>query len=97
MEPVLCHVLELRGGRASAGAGIGPGMLRCTWHYQAYCTRVGGGPFPSEPMDIEAEAAPGRQMSRKGREIGTHDFTKRRCGWFRCSRAQTVQDPDQLA
>ena len=36
-------------GQAAAGAGIGPGML----HYvlgitKAYCTRVGGGPFPSE-------------------------------------------------
>ena len=69
-------------GQASAGAGIGPGML----HYvlgitKAYCTRVGGGPFPSE-LDIEAEGAPGRQMSRKGREIGTVTGRKRRCGWF---------------
>jgi len=36
-------------GNAAAGAGVGPGML----HYilgitKAYCTRVGGGPFPTE-------------------------------------------------
>jgi len=35
-------------GQAAAGSGIGPGML----HYvlgitKAYCTRVGGGPFPT--------------------------------------------------
>ncbi|WP_263773001.1 adenylosuccinate synthase [Propionivibrio soli] len=69
-------------GQASAGAGIGPGML----HYvlgitKAYCTRVGGGPFPSE-LDIEAVGTPGYQMSQKGREFGTVTGRKRRCGWF---------------
>jgi adenylosuccinate synthase len=69
-------------GQASAGAGVGPGML----HYvlgitKAYCTRVGGGPFPSE-LDIETNATPGHQMSDKGREIGTVTRRKRRCGWF---------------
>ncbi len=69
-------------GQASAGAGVGPNML----HYvlgitKAYCTRVGGGPFPSE-LDIETEATPGHQMSDKGREIGTVTRRKRRCGWF---------------
>lgn len=69
-------------GQAAAGTGIGPGML----HYvlgitKAYCTRVGGGPFPSE-LDIETEGTPGYQMSNKGREIGTVTRRKRRCGWF---------------
>ncbi len=69
-------------GQASAGAGIGPGML----HYvlgitKAYCTRVGGGPFPSE-LDIETVGLPGHQMSQKGREFGTVTGRKRRCGWF---------------
>jgi len=69
-------------GQASAGAGVGPNML----HYvlgitKAYCTRVGGGPFPSE-LDIETDATPGHQMSDKGREIGTVTKRKRRCGWF---------------
>jgi len=45
-------------GNASAGAGVGPGML----HYvlgitKAYCTRVGGGPFPTE-LDWEKKAPP---------------------------------------
>jgi adenylosuccinate synthase len=69
-------------GQASAGAGIGPGML----HYvlgitKAYCTRVGGGPFPSE-LDIETPGQPGYQMSQVGREFGTVTGRKRRCGWF---------------
>ena len=69
-------------GQASAGAGVGPGML----HYvlgitKAYCTRVGGGPFPSE-LDIETAGTPGQQMSEKGREFGTVTGRKRRCGWF---------------
>ena len=69
-------------GQASAGTGVGPGML----HYvlgitKAYCTRVGSGPFPSE-LDIETEGVPGYQMSNKGREFGTVTGRKRRCGWF---------------
>jgi len=69
-------------GQAAAGTGVGPGML----HYilgitKAYCTRVGGGPFPSE-LDIETTGTPGHQMSDKGREIGTVTRRKRRCGWF---------------
>ena len=69
-------------GQAAAGSGIGPGML----HYvlgitKAYCTRVGGGPFPSE-LDIETVGTPGYQMSQIGREFGTVTGRKRRCGWF---------------
>lgn len=69
-------------GQAAAGSGIGPGSL----HYvlgitKAYCTRVGGGPFPTE-LDIEAKGAPGEQMSRRGREFGTVTGRKRRCGWL---------------
>jgi len=69
-------------GQAAAGAGVGPGEL----HYilgitKAYCTRVGGGPFPSE-VPIEERGTPGWQMSTKGQEIGTVTKRKRRCGWF---------------
>jgi adenylosuccinate synthase len=69
-------------GQAAAGAGIGPGLL----HYvlgitKAYCTRVGGGPFPSE-LDIETEGTPGHQMFSVGKEFGTVTGRKRRCGWF---------------
>jgi len=69
-------------GQAAAGSGIGPGSL----HYvlgitKAYCTRVGGGPFPTE-LDIETVGAPGEQMSTRGREFGTVTGRKRRCGWL---------------
>jgi adenylosuccinate synthase len=69
-------------GQAAAGSGVGPGRL----HYvlgitKAYCTRVGGGPFPTE-LDIETEGVPGYQMSTKGREFGTVTGRKRRCGWL---------------
>ncbi|HET7775932.1 MAG TPA: adenylosuccinate synthase [Azospira sp.] len=69
-------------GQAAAGTGVGPGML----HYvlgitKAYCTRVGGGPFPSE-LDIDTAGCPGHQMSTKGKEFGTVTGRKRRCGWF---------------
>ncbi|HRD34583.1 MAG TPA: adenylosuccinate synthase [Rhodocyclaceae bacterium] len=69
-------------GQAAAGSGVGPGRL----HYvlgitKAYCTRVGGGPFPTE-LDIETVGAPGERMSTKGREFGTVTGRKRRCGWL---------------
>jgi hypothetical protein len=69
-------------GQAAAGSGVGPSRL----HYvlgitKAYCTRVGGGPFPTE-LDIETKGVPGEQMSTKGREFGTVTGRKRRCGWL---------------
>ena len=69
-------------GNASAGAGVGPRML----HYilgitKAYCTRVGGGPFPTE-LDWEKEGTPGYHMSTVGFEKGVTTGRSRRCGWF---------------
>ena len=69
-------------GNASAGAGVGPGML----HYvlgitKAYCTRVGSGPFPTE-LDWEKEGTPGYHMSTIGAEKGVTTGRPRRCGWF---------------
>ncbi|NIC40330.1 adenylosuccinate synthase [Aquabacterium sp. A08] len=69
-------------GNAAAGAGVGPGML----HYvlgitKAYCTRVGGGPFPTE-LDWETEGTPGYHMATVGAEKGTTTGRSRRCGWF---------------
>lgn len=69
-------------GNAAAGAGVGPGML----HYilgitKAYCTRVGGGPFPTE-LDWEKEGTPGWHMSTVGAEKGVTTGRSRRCGWF---------------
>ena len=69
-------------GNAAAGAGVGPGLL----HYvlgitKAYCTRVGGGPFPTE-LDWEKEGTPGYHMSTVGAEKGVNTGRPRRCGWF---------------
>ncbi|MCS4509028.1 adenylosuccinate synthase [Xylophilus ampelinus] len=69
-------------GNASAGSGVGPGML----HYilgitKAYCTRVGGGPFPTE-LDWETPGTPGHHMSTIGAEKGVTTGRSRRCGWF---------------
>jgi adenylosuccinate synthase len=69
-------------GNAAAGAGVGPGLL----HYvlgitKAYCTRVGGGPFPTE-LDWETEGTPGWHMATVGAEKGTTTGRARRCGWF---------------
>jgi len=57
-------------GNAAAGSGVGPGLL----HYvlgitKAYCTRVGGGPFPTE-LEWEKEGTPGWHMSTVGAEKG---------------------------
>jgi adenylosuccinate synthase len=69
-------------GNAAAGAGVGPGLL----HYvlgitKAYCTRVGGGPFPTE-LEWEKEGTPGWHMSTVGAEKGVTTGRSRRCGWF---------------
>jgi adenylosuccinate synthase len=69
-------------GNASAGAGVGPGML----HYilgitKAYCTRVGGGPFPTE-LDWETPGTVGYHLATVGAERGTTTGRARRCGWF---------------
>ncbi len=69
-------------GNAAAGAGVGPGML----HYvlgitKAYCTRVGGGPFPTE-LDWETPGTEGHHLATVGAEKGTTTGRSRRCGWF---------------
>ncbi len=69
-------------GNAAAGSGVGPCML----HYvlgitKAYCTRVGGGPFPTE-LDWETPGTPGHHMSTVGAEKGVTTGRSRRCGWF---------------
>ena len=69
-------------GNAAAGSGVGPGLL----HYilgitKAYCTRVGGGPFPTE-LQWEVPGTPGYHMSTVGAETGVTTGRSRRRGWF---------------
>jgi adenylosuccinate synthase len=65
-------------GGACTGLGIGPGAIgRVIGVLKAYCTRVGGGPFPSELNDERGE-----RLRRQGGEFGTVTGRPRRCGWL---------------
>ena len=68
----------------SSAAGIAAGSGVPTRHIdrwigivKAYCTRVGGGPFPTEQ-----DNAIGERIRQVGREYGTVTGRPRRCGWF---------------
>ncbi len=63
---------------ACLGAGLGPTKLdRAVGVYKAYCTRVGGGPMPTELYDETAEL-----IRERAHEYGTTTGRARRCGWF---------------
>ncbi|MCS6932206.1 MAG: adenylosuccinate synthase [Acetobacteraceae bacterium] len=65
-------------GNAAAGAGVGPEAIGMVLGIaKAYTTRVGSGPFPTE-LDDET----GREIGRRGHELGTVTGRPRRCGWF---------------
>jgi adenylosuccinate synthase len=71
-------------GGACTGLGIGPGAIgRVIGVLKAYCTRVGGGPFPSELHDERGE-----RLRRQGGEYGTVTGRPRRCGWLDAVAAQ---------
>lgn len=63
---------------ACTGLGIAPGTIGdVIGIFKAYCTRVGGGPFPSE-LDNEV----GEELRRIGNEFGATTGRARRCGWI---------------
>jgi adenylosuccinate synthase len=65
-------------GGACTGLGIGPTRIgRVIGVAKAYCTRVGGGPFPSELLDERGE-----RLRAQGREFGVTTGRPRRCGWY---------------
>lgn len=65
-------------GGACIGLGIGPTAVeRVIGVVKAYCTRVGGGPFPSELLDETGE-----RLRKNGAEFGVVTGRPRRCGWF---------------
>jgi len=65
-------------GGACIGLGIGPTAVeRVIGVVKAYCTRVGGGPFPSELDDENGE-----RLRVNGAEFGVVTGRPRRCGWF---------------
>ena len=65
-------------GGACIGLGLGPTAVRSVMGVvKAYCTRVGGGPFPSELNDETGE-----RLRKAGAEFGVVTGRPRRCGWF---------------
>ena len=60
------------------GLGISPKLIGEVFGIsKAYCTRVGGGPFPTELHD-----AKGEELRKIGSEFGATTGRPRRCGWI---------------
>lgn len=60
------------------GLGVAPQRVgRVIGITKAYCTRVGGGPFPTE-LDNET----GEKLRTEGQEFGSTTGRPRRCGWI---------------
>ena len=60
------------------GLGIAPSQVGDVFGItKAYCTRVGGGPFPTELEDETGEA-----LRKAGGEFGATTGRPRRCGWM---------------
>lgn len=60
------------------GLGIAPQHIKDVIGVtKAYCTRVGGGPFPTELND-----ATGEELRKIGNEFGATTGRPRRCGWI---------------
>jgi adenylosuccinate synthase len=60
------------------GLGIAPQHIKeVIGVSKAYCTRVGGGPFPTELHD-----ATGEELRKIGAEFGATTGRPRRCGWI---------------
>ncbi|WP_256007588.1 adenylosuccinate synthase [Pedobacter deserti] len=63
---------------ACTGLGIAPTSIGHVYGiFKAYCTRVGGGPFPTE-LDDET----GETLRSVGHEFGATTGRARRCGWI---------------
>ena len=68
-------------GGLCAGLGISPRRVdMIAGVFKAYCSRVGGGPMPTELLD--GPAGLGETLRKRGREFGTVTGRPRRCGWF---------------
>src|SRR5436190_10555626 len=61
-----------------SGLGVAPQMIReVIGVTKAYCTRVGGGPFPTELLNETGE-----ELRKIGNEFGATTGRPRRCGWI---------------
>ncbi|MCU1286681.1 MAG: Adenylosuccinate synthetase [Acidobacteriales bacterium] len=64
-------------GGAVIGTGVAPNAINTVIGVtKAYCTRVGGGPFPTEIHDELGDI-----IRKKGNEFGAVTGRPRRCGW----------------
>lgn len=60
------------------GLGVAPSKVKEVYGItKAYCTRVGGGPFPTELEDETGDA-----LRKAGAEFGATTGRPRRCGWI---------------
>ncbi|MBI1306139.1 MAG: adenylosuccinate synthase [Bacteroidetes bacterium] len=65
-------------GGVTVGLGLAPKHIRKVMGiFKAYCTRVGGGPFPTELHDEMGE-----KLRITGHEFGATTGRPRRCGWL---------------
>ena len=65
-------------GGAVTGSGVPPTAIDTVIGItKAYCTRVGGGPFPTEALD-----AHGEELRKRGNEFGAVTGRPRRTGWL---------------
>ncbi|HET6936154.1 MAG TPA: adenylosuccinate synthase, partial [Candidatus Angelobacter sp.] len=65
-------------GGAVIGTGVPPNAIQSVLGItKAYCTRVGGGPFPTETEGPIAD-----QLRARGNEYGAVTGRPRRCGWI---------------
>jgi adenylosuccinate synthase len=65
-------------GGAVIGTGIAPTSIDLVIGVtKAYCTRVGGGPFPTEALDEKGDL-----LRARGNEYGAVTGRPRRCGWM---------------
>ena len=63
---------------ACTGLGVAPKHIKEVYGiFKAYCTRVGGGPFPTELEDESGES-----LRNYGKEFGSTTGRPRRCGWL---------------
>lgn len=63
---------------ACTGLGIAPSQIgEVIGIFKAYCTRVGGGPFPTELLDDQGE-----KLRQLGHEFGATTGRPRRTGWL---------------
>jgi adenylosuccinate synthase len=65
-------------GGVAIGSGVAPTSIAAVIGLtKAYCTRVGGGPFPTELLDSTGEL-----LRSRGNEYGAVTGRPRRCGWL---------------